>query len=252
MRLVVLGSGTCTPGPRASSGYWVEAGPARLRLDCGAGTVHAMGRFGVDWEALTHQFVSHFHIDHCAELPALLFALKYARRAPRTAPLALVGPAGLAGLVERLAAALDPRIVQQEFPVSIVELAPAGAIDLGDGATLRVAKTPHTTESLCVRIEHRGRSLGYTGDTAPSDEVADFFAGVDALVCEVSFLDHDRNTPHLTAPQAAALAARAGVGKLVATHCYFDPEAERLGDLLARGFGGEILVARDGDSVVLA
>jgi ribonuclease BN (tRNA processing enzyme) len=210
-----------------------------------------MGRFGVDWEAVTHQFVSHFHIDHCAELPALLFSLKYARRAPREAPFAIVGPAGVRGLVERLAAALDPKITQQEFPLSIVEIEPGAAIDLGGGAVMRVAKTPHTVESLCVRIEHDGRAIGYTGDTAPSDEVADFLSGVDLLVAEVSFLDHTRNTPHLTAPQAAALAARAGAKKLVATHCYFDPEEARLGELLARGFGGEIVVARDGDDLVV-
>ena len=73
MRLTILGSGTATPsGRRASSGYWLDAGDARLRLDCGAGTVHAMARWGLPWEALTHQWVSHFHVDHAGELPARL------------------------------------------------------------------------------------------------------------------------------------------------------------------------------------
>src|SRR5438094_5913719 len=80
VRLTVLGSGTCAPSAeRCSSGYLVEAGELTVRLDCGAGTAHALARLGCDWEAVTHQFVSHFHIDHVGELPHFLFALKWGR-----------------------------------------------------------------------------------------------------------------------------------------------------------------------------
>ena len=251
MRLTILGSGTATPsGRRASSGYWLDAGDARLRLDCGAGTVHAMARWGLPWEALTHQWVSHFHVDHAGELPALLFALKHGRRAPRTAPLALVGPAGLRALLDGLATAFGARLLEQEFPVELRELAPGEALALGGGATLRAARTPHTAESLAVRVEAGGRAVAYTGDTAaPGPELAAFFAGADVLLAECAFLDDPGGTPHLAADALAALAAAARVGHLVATHCTFDPEAAGLAARLARGFSGRITVARDGDAV---
>ncbi|MSP17092.1 MAG: ribonuclease Z [Myxococcales bacterium] len=247
MRLVVLGSGTCVPsGQRSSSGYWIEAGAARLRLDCGSGTVHAMARFGLPWTTLTHQVITHFHIDHVGELPALLFALRYGRSTPRSAPLSLVGPNGLRALVEGFERLLNQRLLEQEFPVDVVELAPDAVIELGGGAKLRVAKTPHTTESLAVRVEHDGRSIGYTGDTSPSDELADFFAGVDLLVAECSFLDNAKQTPHLCADDVARLATMAGAGRLLATHSYFDPEAAGLATRLARGYAGPIGIAEDG------
>ncbi len=247
MKLTILGSGTSMPSAlRVCSGYWVDVGPARLRLDCGAGTVHAMARSGLDWEALTHQFISHFHLDHVGELAQLLFTMKYGLTRPRTDPLRLSGPAGLRALLERVCDAYREELLTQRFPIELTELAPGEALPLGDGALLRVAKTPHTIESLACRIEHEGRSIGYTGDTGPSEELAAFFAGVDVLVAECSFLDRENASKHLTADLAADLAARAHAAHLVATHCYFDPEATHLRARLAHRFEGRITIARDG------
>lgn len=249
MRLTVLGAGTCALSPtRGSSGYWVETGALKIRLDAGPGSVHAMARFGLPWKEVTHQIVTHFHLDHVHDLPALLFALKYGRPGKRTAPLTVVGPKGIEALTCGFVGIYRMKFLEQEFPVVFRELEPPAELDLG-GARLRVAKTPHTPESLAVRLDEAGASLGYTGDTQPSPDLAAFFAGVDALVAECSFVDDARGTPHLTADQAADLAAAAGAKRLVAVHSYFDPEAERLAERLARRFRGRITVPRDGESL---
>jgi ribonuclease BN (tRNA processing enzyme) len=250
LRLTVLGSGTCVPAAnRCSSGYWIDAGASRVRLDCGSGTVDAMARFDLPWKELTHQFISHFHLDHVGELAGLLFALKYGRADRRSAPLTLVGPAGLRALVERVAAAYGEALLEQEFPLVFTELEPDASLDLDGGAVLRVAKTPHTEESLAVRVEHGGRAIGYTGDTAPSPDLSRFFADVDVLVSECSFLEPNRAIKHLAADDVADLATGARARRLVATHCYFDPEAARLGERLAGRYAGPIDVARDGMTV---
>jgi ribonuclease BN (tRNA processing enzyme) len=234
-----------TPG-RACSGYWVETGPVRLRLDSGAGTIHAMTRFGLPWETVTHQFISHFHLDHCGELPGLLWCLKHGRRAPRSTPLEILGPVGLRTLLDRTSALHGSNLFDQEFPVTVRELAPGDAVALADGLTLRVAKTPHTEESLAVRVEAGGRTLGYTGDTAWSADLPRFFGDTDLLVAECSHLVLPRGSRHLDAPQAAMLAREAGARRLVATHFYFDPDQERLEERLAAGYDGAITVAGDG------
>jgi ribonuclease BN (tRNA processing enzyme) len=247
MRLTILGSGTCVPsGERNSSGYWLEERALRLRLDCGAGTVHAMARYGLEWERLTHQVISHFHIDHVGELPALLFAFKYGRASTRSEPLQLVGPEGLEYLLNAFVGLYRMKLLEQEFGVEIREVAPGAALDLGSGATLRTAKTPHTQESLAVRVEAGGKSIGYTGDTAPSDDLVELFRGADAIVAECSFMDENKGTRHLIADDVSSMARRAGVRTLIATHNYFDPDAERLAERLAKGFDGSIMIARDG------
>ena len=250
MKLTVLGAGTCMLSPtRGCSGYLVESGGVRLRLDAGAGTMHTMARLGLGWETVTHQFVSHFHLDHCGELAPLLLSLKYGRRAPRTTPFEILGPVGLRALLEQVSSLHMGHLFDQEFPVSVRELAPGDEVALGDGVTLRVAKTPHTPESLAVRVEVGGHALGYTGDTAWSDELPRFFRDADLLVAECSYLELPHGSRHLDWPRTAALAREAGARRLIATHFYFDPEAEQLAERLATEYGGAVTVASDGTAV---
>ena len=75
----IVGTGTVAPSAtRGSPSHWVERGGLRVLLDCGAGTMHALARFGLAWERTSHVVLTHFHPDHFGELPALLFALRHA------------------------------------------------------------------------------------------------------------------------------------------------------------------------------
>lgn len=85
---------------------------------------------------------------------------------------------------------------------------------LQDGRTVR--------SSDVVGPPRRGRKVGISGDTRPSDRLADFFSGCDVLVFESTY-SHERHDKavenwHSTATEAAALAKRAGAKKLFLTH----------------------------------
>jgi ribonuclease BN (tRNA processing enzyme) len=78
----------------------------------------------------------------------------------------------------------------------------------------------HPVETFGFRVEYDGWRLAYSADTGESDALVRLAADADLLLCEASFLDGQDTRPglHLTARQAAAHAARAGVAKLVLTH----------------------------------
>jgi ribonuclease Z len=94
-----------------------------------------------------------------------------------------------------------------------------------------------------------GQSMAVVMDTAPCPGADELARGVDLLVCESTFLHRDlelaRTYRHLTALQAATLAARAGARRLVLTHFsarYDDPgEFERE----ARSVHDDVVVAQD-------
>ncbi len=101
----------------------------------------------------------------------------------------------------------------------------------------------------------RGQRFAFVMDTRLCDGVNELAEGCDLLVIESTFLDGDHQLAsdhgHLTAGQAARVAAEGGVRHLVLTHFsqrYSDPdEFER--QARAAGFTGELTVARDLDRV---
>lgn len=250
MKLTILGSGTGVPnGARNSAGYFVELPDACVMMDCGAGTVHALDRYGLAWERLTHLFISHFHVDHVGELASLFFAFCYGMRSGRTEPLTLLGPAGLEDIIDGLMSAFGRKVFEPSFPVVVQAVNPGDPVELGRETRLLAAKTPHTAESLGARIENRGRVLGYTGDTAYDEDLAVFFSGADVLISECSFREPRPDKRHLSIAEAARLATHASVAKLVVTHFYFEPDEAELKAELERGYDGEVVIGRDGLSV---
>ncbi len=252
MRLVTVGTGTVVPEPnRGSACHWVEDGATRLLVDCGAGAIPGLARADLPWSSIDHLLISHFHADHIAEIPALIFALKYGMAPAREAPLEIWGPEGTVQLFKALSAAFGEWVLDPGFPVTIHEIGPGGGIQLGE-IEVTVAETPHTAESLAFRFEGPHRTLGYTGDTGPSDALAKFFRGIDLLLAECSLPEALAGGFHLGPESLARLATGAGVSRLVVTHVYPQLRREDLpGLIVAAGYEGQIFMAADGVEFVV-
>ncbi len=67
-----------------------------------------------------------------------------------------------------------------------------------------------------------GTRLAYVGDVGDTSSLLEYVRGVDTLVIESTYLEEERDMAkqfaHLTAKQAAELAKKAGVKKLILTH----------------------------------
>lgn len=245
--LVVVGTGTIAPSARTCASYWVEAGPVRLLMDCGAGSMHRAATSGVPWKTVTHVALTHFHIDHWGELPTLIFAHRHGRLPARTEPLTIIGPKGLHTRLTLLASAYGDWLLDPGFPVTVHEIAPGDGLELATGVSLGSHKTPHTPESMAYSIEYGGQRLVYTGDTAYSQALAQWAAGCDLLVSECSLPDGQGIDIHLTPTEAGAMAKIAHAKKLVLSHFYPQIEGTNPAAVAARAFGGEVIAASDGD-----
>lgn len=251
--LTVIGSGTLVPSARRSSPcHLVETGDAVLLLDAGPGSVHGMARHGKPWHDVTHVVLTHFHTDHFGDLPHLLFALRWASPKPRSRPLVVLGPPGLSGRIDALAAAHGEFIAAPGFPLRYREVARDGSWT--DGAvTLRFAPTPHTGHSVAVRVEAGDAALGYTGDTGPEAALGEFFRGCPLLIGECSEPDPPVMSNHLSPASLADLARVAEPDTLVVTHLYPPLDAAAVPGLVRdAGFTGRVVCARDGQQFRIA
>ncbi|MEV5576228.1 ribonuclease Z [Spirillospora sp. NPDC052269] len=124
-----------------------------------------------------------------------------------------------------------------------------GQVVTPDGRTV-------TLEECAVR--RPGQKVAFVMDTRLCDGVYELADGVDLLVIESTFLDEEAELAadygHLTAGQAAEVAKRAGVGRLVLTHFserYRPSDEPRFVEQAARVFDGEITLVHDLDRIPL-
>lgn len=242
MRLTVLGSGTAVPVPdRFPAGYLVEHDQSKVMVDCGPGSLRRLAQAGVNPKQLDAVLLTHYHTDHCADLAALLFALRSPHLSNRP-PLTIYGAAGLKRLVEKLTEAW-PWLQPKDYELRLVEITP-GSHRI---ANFDVTAIPirHTAQSLGYRIAAGNGVVALSGDADTCEELVDLARDVDVFVCDSAAPDDRRIDGHLTPGLAGDYAERAGARQLVLTHFY--PECDGV-DLVAEArakFGGKITVAED-------
>jgi ribonuclease BN (tRNA processing enzyme) len=245
--LVTLGTGTVAPsGERTCACHWVARGDLRMLLDCGAGSLHRLARFGLPWGRISHVILSHFHPDHYGELPMLVYALKYTTVPPRREPLVILGPPGVVRLIKALAEGFGEWLLDPGFPIAVLDVRPGEPFPLGADVTLELCHVPHTTESAAIGITAPEGRLVYTGDTGPSTELERWAAQCDLLLAECSLPESLALDTHLTPERAGDLAARARAKRLVLTHFYPPVETSDPAALAGRRFQGPVTAARDG------
>jgi ribonuclease BN (tRNA processing enzyme) len=247
VRVTTLGTGTVALAPgRVRAGVLVEAGPVRLLLDCGSGVTQRLADYGADWMSITHVALTHFHADHFADLPTLVFAWKYGALPGRALPVDVLGPPGTAALFDRLATAFGEWLRAPGFPIHVKEIAPGDAVLLTGDVRLSSRKVPHTEESVAYSVEYGGRRVVYTGDTGYDHELAVWAGECDLLVCECSLPQSMAMPIHLTPEECGAIAATARPAHLALTHFYPPVEQVDVRAIIAEQFGGAVTLAHDG------
>jgi ribonuclease BN (tRNA processing enzyme) len=249
MQVTILGSGTSVPHPeRASSAHWVQTSGGSLLLDMSAAAPHRMAEEKLDWVNLDAIWISHFHLDHIGGVSPFLFGTKYAPQTQsRRKQLTIFGGDGLEQLLRRFDEANDYKLFKQPFPIEIREVGPDVEFEILPGIQAKTMATPHTTESLALRItDDAGRSIVYTSDTGYSEALAAFALNADLLLMECSFFRDKPVEKHLELREAMRLAELSYAKKVILTHLY--PEWDGI-DLAAEArklWGGETVEARDG------
>ncbi len=223
MKLTVLGSGSTIPHPtRSSSGFWLETSGGTLLLDCSASVPMRMAQEKLDFPNLDAIWISHFHIDHCAGLLPLLAATKHVEAMQkRTKPLKICGPNGIGKLLSGYNAVNNYRLLEQPFPVEIVEAAELENFEILPGVEATACKTPHTAESHAIHIRDAdGKTLAYSADTGFSEVIAAFANRVDLFILECTYIRRKPVKKHLELAEAIFLIRKANPKRSMLTHFY--------------------------------
>lgn len=242
MRLQILGCGDAFgSGGRFNTCFHVSpegGGTSAFLIDCGASSLIAMRRFGVDPNGIDAVFLTHLHGDHFGGLPWLILDAQLVSR--RTKPLVIAGPRGTGA---RLAAAMEALFpgsstAQRAFPVEIVEIAAGLRSEVvGAGVTPFSMSHPSGAPSLGLRIEAGGRTVSYTGDTEWVEDLILLGKEADLLIAEGYTVERPVKF-HLSWATLAARLPEIRPKRLVLTH--MSPE------MIAHDPAGRYVAAEDG------
>ncbi|MFR9725406.1 MBL fold metallo-hydrolase [Streptomyces sp. MS19] len=251
LRFTVLGS--ATPYPAADnpcSGYLVSGGGARVWVDAGSGTLGPLQRH-VRLDRLDAIWISHLHADHSADLLTAYYGLLYSD-IRLEAPIPLYGPPGIA---DRLARYLTngPARSPVESAFAVEELHDGHLAQAG-GLTLTSRAVAHGIPAFALRVEGGGRSLVYSGDTAPCDALTELAEGCDVLLCEAEsdLAPADGGQVHHTPEDTGDTARAAGAGRLVVTHVGRSLTPEQAVARASARFDGPTAFATPGTTFPLA
>ncbi len=118
----------------------------------------------------------------------------------------------------------------------------------GKSITLKNGRVVHPDDVLGPPV--RGTKLVFVGDAGETDNLVEVSREADALVIESTYLEPERELAkafgHLTAAQAAELAAKANVRRLILTHISRRYRAQEV-EAEARAIFPETVVANDFD-----
>jgi ribonuclease BN (tRNA processing enzyme) len=269
MTVTLLGTAGGPIGHPERSGIatLVSVGSRRYLVDAGAGVVRQLARAGIPETQVPVVFLTHLHDDHTVGLPALM-SFAWTQQAGR---MELIGPPGtrrwfdaVIGLLSINAAIRrdeNPRKPPLDAVFSAREIA-AGMIYSDDAVKVSALQNTHyrardgapgDSRSYSLKFQAAGRTVVLTGDTGPSDALAEFAQGADLLVSEMvsrtdiaavpPFVREHMVQEHLTTAEVGKLAAKAGVKTVVISHVREVSDADVAE--VRQHFGGSVVVGTD-------
>jgi len=244
LRVIMLGTSAAIPNPdRHDSGILITVQGRHYLFDCGHGATNQMVAANVNPATVGHVFLSHLHYDHIADFPYFMITTWMS---DRQTPPVVVGPVGTQDFVDALLSRetgayrkdIEARVQYPQRQANIQALEPdvremePGVIFGDDLVKVSACYVEHIPREISPCFGLRldtvdGKSMVFSGDTAPCDRLIELAQGADLLIHECTFpqsaIDFRSKAgigtwAHTSPTDLGKIAVESKVKSLVATH----------------------------------
>jgi ribonuclease BN (tRNA processing enzyme) len=191
MELQFLGSGDAFGSDgRFNTCLYVRDRTGAFLVDCGASSMIAIRKFGIDPNTVRAVLITHLHGDHFGGLPFYILDAQLVSR--RSAPLTIAGPPGVR---DRLMTAMENFFpgscnVERRFTIDICELEPRVTRSVeGIEVTPYLVKHASGAPPFALRLRVDGKVLCYSGDTEWVEDLREAAHDADLFIAESYFFD---------------------------------------------------------------
>ncbi len=231
-------------GGRFNTCFMVTGGGTRFLIDCGASSMVAINRFGVDANSIDRILLTHLHGDHFGGLPFFLLHADHISK--RKTPLTIVGPRTLRQRLTAAMEALFPGSSAKNWPfeLAIEEYEVEKPWRSGPVTVVPYRANHHSGDgpSCALRVTCDGKTVAYSGDGAWSNGLLKAAEGVDLFIAEAYYFDKTMGG-HMDLQTLKRHLDEIGAKRLVLTHMS--------DDMLGRLGGLEFDTAEDGRTIAL-
>jgi len=231
-------------GGRFNTCFMVTAADTRFLIDCGASSMIAINRFGVDPNRIDSILLTHLHGDHFGGLPFFLLHSDHVGK--RDKPLLVAGPQTTG---ERLTAAMEALFPgsstkKRRFELRIEEYELEKEWRSGAVSVVPYRANHHSGDgpSCALRVTCDGKTVTYSGDGAWSEGLLKAAKGADLFIAEAYYFDKTVGG-HMDLRTLVANLEEIGAKRLVLTHMS--------DDMLERLDGLAFETAEDGKTIAL-
>jgi len=287
------GGPIATASGRASASYLIFTdGQPRILMDVGGGAYQRLAASGTNIKELDIILLSHLHADHTGDLTPVIKTLYFHNNLAgtgRTAPVHIYGPkkngapfpgttipqypststyahdhyampAGSERYLNIFATAISQGASKFSYQVHDLNSTVPGAaietvISTIDGLVIKAIAVDHgPVPAVAFRIEYKGHSVVYSGDTgSKGPNMINLAQGADMLIYDTAITDDLPPNPvfhvlHTSPTRLGEVAAAANVKKLVLSHItpVTEPRLKLVKQLIrAQAYAGKIEEAED-------
>lgn len=188
VELRLLGTGDAFgSGGRLQTCFYLSGAGGELLIDCGATTLIALKRAGLDPNNIGWVLLTHLHGDHFGGLPFFIIDAQFSGRSQ---PLVIAGPPGVAARLEATMEAFYPGSARKPraFETAFIELEPRLPVEVGPArVTAFPVAHPSGAPAYALRVEYGGKIIAYSGDTEWTEVLVEAAGGADLFLCECCF-----------------------------------------------------------------
>jgi ribonuclease BN (tRNA processing enzyme) len=233
VRVTIIGCSPAWPNAGgAQSGYLVE-GTQRLLLDCGPGVLARLRNGNGEWPSVDAIVITHFHLDHFGDLVPWVFGAAFGPGRSTPKPELWLPPGG-SGRLRSLGGQLA-FMGQLEDAFRLNEYRADDPFTAAGFEVTPVRLAHYDEQTFGMRVSDGERTLAYSGDTAPTPNLAELARDADLFLCEATLdAPEPAERGHLTAEEASSAFEASGAHRLVLIHrpdeLPLDPGLERAHD----------------------
>lgn len=258
MKLTVLGKyGPFPAVGGATSGYLLETEKASFVLDMGSGVFSRLeGKIAP--EKIDCVIISHFHADHCADLPVFGYYLQQLDKVGKfDKKIKVFCPKSdreACSEISRLKYFDVTYVEEKEYDFCGLKLRffrtnhpeTCYGVNITD-ATAKTGKTDKTDKTDETNVAGGEKSFSYTGDTNVCPAAEELFKRADVVLADGGLLERDRSdsSPHLSVEKCVEYSNKWG-NKLIISHICPLYSSEEI--IECAGRKGEWTIAEEGKS----